>query len=152
MQGLLARVSAGVTVEIQRAESTDLIQQLDGLRQTSVMLLDKNQNEFWFDAQVDKHPQHAVILRFSSCKTAFHQVCCVQVSALSSPEVTFGPPEVVQAELLELRRTATSLEEELTQLQTLVRCNDYYCTFCERQHLQYNNNVKTNLCPIVIRK
>lgn len=43
---------------------------------------------------------------------------------LSSPEVTFEPPagsEVFQAELNELRRTAASLEEELTQLQALVR-------------------------------
>ncbi|XP_022607872.1 keratin, type I cytoskeletal 50 kDa-like [Seriola dumerili] len=91
-QGLLAQVSGAVTVEMQRAESSDLIQQLDDLRQASVMVLDKNQNEHWFNSQV---------------------------SVLGSPEVTFDPAEVVQAELVELRRTAAGLEEELTQLQTL---------------------------------
>uniref|UniRef100_A0A3B4XIR5 Uncharacterized LOC111649195 n=1 Tax=Seriola lalandi dorsalis TaxID=1841481 RepID=A0A3B4XIR5_SERLL len=91
-QGLLAQVSGAVTVEMQRAESSDLIQQLDDLRQASVMVLDKNQNERWFNSQV---------------------------SVLGSPEVTFDPAGVVQAELVELRRTAAGLEEELTQLQTL---------------------------------
>ncbi|XP_044037424.1 serine-rich adhesin for platelets-like isoform X2 [Siniperca chuatsi] len=95
MQGFLAQVSEGVTVEMQPAESSDLIQQLDDLRQTGAMLLNKNQNECCFNTQV---------------------------STLSSPEVTCDPPagsEVVQAELEELRRTAASLEEELTELQAL---------------------------------
>ncbi|XP_070779131.1 keratin, type I cytoskeletal 19-like [Enoplosus armatus] len=94
-QVLLAQVSGGVVMEMQPAESSDLIQQLDDLRQTGVTLLDKNQNQCWFTTQM---------------------------SMLSSPEVTFDPPagsEVVQAELEELRRTAGSLEEELTQLQAL---------------------------------
>lgn len=60
MQGLLAHVSGGVSVEMQPTESLDLIQQL---RQTSVMPLDKNQNECWFNTQVDKHLQHAFILK-----------------------------------------------------------------------------------------
>ncbi|XP_071320423.1 uncharacterized protein [Trachinotus anak] len=89
-QGLLAQVSRGITVEMQRAESSDLIQQLDDLRLISVMVVDKNQNQCWFNAQV-----------------------------LSSPEVTFHLPDVAQTELVELRRAAASLEEELTQLQAL---------------------------------
>ncbi|KAL7378754.1 hypothetical protein ABVT39_018049 [Epinephelus coioides] len=95
MQGLLAQASGGVTVEMQAAGSSDLLQQLDDLRQTSVTLLGKNQNECLFNTQV---------------------------SMLSSPEVTFNPPagsEVVQAELEDLRRTAASLEEELTHLQAM---------------------------------
>uniref|UniRef100_A0A671WK44 Uncharacterized LOC115576412 n=1 Tax=Sparus aurata TaxID=8175 RepID=A0A671WK44_SPAAU len=95
MQVVLSQMSGGVTVEMQPAETLDLIQQLDDLRHTSVALLDKNQNEHWFNTQV---------------------------SMLSSPEVTFDPPaesEVIQAELEELRRTAESLEEELRQLHSL---------------------------------
>lgn len=63
MQGLLAQLSRGVAVEMQPTESSDLIQQLDNLRQTSVMLLNKNQNDCWFNTQVDKHQQHALILK-----------------------------------------------------------------------------------------
>ncbi|XP_051275731.1 uncharacterized protein LOC127374456 isoform X1 [Dicentrarchus labrax] len=91
MQGLMAQMSGGVSVGMHPVESSDLIQQLDYMRQTS--LLDENQNDCWFDHQV---------------------------STLSSPEVTFDPPagsEVVQAELDELRGRAVSLEEELNQLQ-----------------------------------
>lgn len=40
---------------------------------------------------------------------------------LSSPEVSFdSSEEVIQAGLKELRRTAASLKEELTQLRALV--------------------------------
>ncbi|XP_035510157.1 keratin, type I cytoskeletal 50 kDa-like [Morone saxatilis] len=91
MQGLMAQMSGGVSVEMHPVASSDLIQQLDYLRQTS--LLDENQNDCWFDTQV---------------------------STLSSPEVTFEPPagsEVVQAELDGLRGRAASLEEELNKLQ-----------------------------------
>lgn len=65
MQGLLAQVSGGVTVEIQHTESSDLNQQLDDLRQRqeSVMLLNNNQNESWFNNQVDKHQQHALFVK-----------------------------------------------------------------------------------------
>lgn len=63
MQGLQAHMSGGITVEIQPAESLGLIQQLDDLRQTSVTLLDKKQNECWFNNQVDKHLQDALILK-----------------------------------------------------------------------------------------
>ncbi|KAI3359180.1 hypothetical protein L3Q82_002601 [Scortum barcoo] len=95
MQGLLAQVSGGITMEVQPNESLDLIQQLDQLRQTNKMLLNKKQNESWFSTQM---------------------------SMLSSPEVTFDAPlgsEVIQAELKELRRTAANLEQELNQLQVL---------------------------------
>lgn len=91
MQGLLDQVSGGIAVEVQPAESTDLIQQMDDLRQTGVMQLDNYQDERWFNTQVSK---------------------------LSSQEATSDPPagsKVIQ----ELRRTAASLEEELTQLQAL---------------------------------
>ncbi|XP_059204097.1 keratin, type I cytoskeletal 47 kDa-like [Centropristis striata] len=96
-QGLLAQLSGGVSVEMQSAEPSDLTRQLDVLRQGSVALLDKNQNECWSNAQV---------------------------SMLIPPEVTFDPAagsEVVQAKLQQLRRTAASLEEELTHLQAQVR-------------------------------
>lgn len=63
MQGLQAQVSGGVAVEMQTAESLNLIQQLDNLRQTSVTLLEENQNKSWFNTQVDKHLQHALILK-----------------------------------------------------------------------------------------
>lgn len=56
--------------------------------------------------------KHKYVIRF----------CCVQVSKLSSQETTSDPPagsKVIQ----ELRRKAASLEEELTQLQALVRKN-----------------------------
>ncbi|GLD68364.1 uncharacterized protein AKAME5_001967700 [Lates japonicus] len=92
MQGLLAQVSGGLPVEMHRPKSSDLIQQLDHLRQMSVMLLEKNQSETWFDNQV---------------------------SMLSSPEMTFDPSEIVQTEVVELRRTAASLDEELKRLQAL---------------------------------
>ncbi|KAM6914688.1 uncharacterized protein PEZ65_015003 isoform 2-T2 [Lycodopsis pacificus] len=94
-QVLLAQGSGGVAVEMQSTGSSHLIQQLDGLRQTTVMLHDNNQNEFWFNTQA---------------------------SMLGSPEVTLDPPagsEVVWAELEELRRTVATLEEELTHLQAL---------------------------------
>nr|XP_046271038.1 uncharacterized protein LOC124073108 [Scatophagus argus] len=94
MQGLLAQMSGGVSVEMHPVESLDLIQQLYGLRQTGVVLPDNNQNECWFNNQI---------------------------SMLSSPEVAFEPPEeseVIRVELQELRTTAVSLEEELRQLQT----------------------------------
>ncbi|XP_031694695.1 uncharacterized protein LOC116377250 isoform X2 [Anarrhichthys ocellatus] len=94
-QVLLAQGSGGVAVEMQSTGSSHLIQQLDDLRQTSVMLHDNNQNEFWFNTQA---------------------------SMLSSPEVTLDPPagsEVVRAELEDLRRTVATLEEELTHLQAL---------------------------------
>lgn len=58
MQVVLSQMSGGVTVEMQPAETLDLIQQLDDLRHTSVALLDKNQNEHWFNTQVDEHQQH----------------------------------------------------------------------------------------------
>lgn len=58
MQGLLAQVSKGLVLEMQTAESSDLIQQLGDLRLTSVMLINKNQNECWLNSQVDKHLQH----------------------------------------------------------------------------------------------
>lgn len=58
MQGLLDQVSGGIAVEVQPAESTDLIQQMDDLRQTGVMQLDNYQDERWFNTQVDKHLQH----------------------------------------------------------------------------------------------
>lgn len=63
MQGVLAQMSGGVAVEMQSVGSSDLIQQLDELRQTSVTLLDKNQNECWFNTQVHKHLQYALILK-----------------------------------------------------------------------------------------
>ncbi|KAK9534462.1 hypothetical protein VZT92_006906 [Zoarces viviparus] len=94
-QVLLAQGSGGVAVEMQSTGSSHLIQQLDDLRQTTVMLHDNNQNEFWFPTQA---------------------------SMLGSAEVTLDPPaasEVVWAELEELRRTVATLEEELTHLQAL---------------------------------
>ena len=63
MQAVLAQASGGVAVEMQSVGSSDLIQQLDELRQTSVTLLDKNQSECWFNTQVHKHLQHAIILK-----------------------------------------------------------------------------------------
>ncbi|XP_070837627.1 keratin, type I cytoskeletal 47 kDa-like [Chaetodon trifascialis] len=93
MQGLLAQMSGGISVEMQPTESFDLIQQLDNMRQMSETTIDTNQNERWFNTQV---------------------------SMLSSPAVTCEPgSEVIQAELGVLRRRAASLEEELTQLQGL---------------------------------
>lgn len=52
MQGLLDQVSDGLTVEDHPAESSDLIQQLDDLRQTSAAPL-----RCWFSQQVDEHLQ-----------------------------------------------------------------------------------------------
>ncbi|XP_034567322.1 keratin, type I cytoskeletal 17-like [Notolabrus celidotus] len=94
-QGFLAQVSGGVTVKMQTTGSSDLIQQLNDLRQTSTPLMAKNQSEDWVNTQG---------------------------SMLSSPVVTFDPAaksEVDQAELEELRRTAACLEEDLRQLQAL---------------------------------
>lgn len=48
MQSLLAQMSRGISLEMQTVESSDLIQRLVDLRQ--------NQNECWFNSQVDKHP------------------------------------------------------------------------------------------------
>ncbi|XP_028267945.1 uncharacterized protein LOC114439933 [Parambassis ranga] len=93
---LLGQMSGGVSVEMQTATSSDLIQQLDCLRQTSVALMDKNQDKSWFKTQV---------------------------SRLSSPEVIYDASvesEVDQAELGELRRAAARLTEELTQQQMLI--------------------------------
>ncbi|XP_069021657.1 uncharacterized protein [Embiotoca jacksoni] len=96
VQVLLAQASGSVAVEMQTAESSDLIQQLDHLRWTSETLFDRYRNESWFNTQE---------------------------SMMRTPEVTFDltvESEVNQAELEERRRTAASLTEELTQLQTLM--------------------------------
>ncbi|XP_047427814.1 keratin, type I cytoskeletal 19-like [Mugil cephalus] len=89
MQVLQVQVSGGVTVEMQTAESSDLVKELGHLRQTSVTLIDMNQNES----------------RFNSRVMAYNPLVGSRVD---------------QAELEELRRTATSLTEELKQLQSLV--------------------------------
>nr|XP_008303573.1 PREDICTED: keratin, type I cytoskeletal 17-like [Stegastes partitus] len=96
VQVLVGQVSGGIAVEMQTAESSDLLRQLKHLRTTSVPLLDRNPKEYWFKTQV---------------------------STLSSPEVTFDPAvgsDLDQAEVKELRRTATTLTEELTRLQALI--------------------------------
>uniref|UniRef100_UPI003AAF11F3 uncharacterized protein n=1 Tax=Centroberyx gerrardi TaxID=166262 RepID=UPI003AAF11F3 len=96
VQGLLAQVSGGVAVEMQCAESSDVRQQLEEIRQKSEDLLNKNQtkNSCWFHSQV---------------------------SMLSPAEASCRPSgsEVVGAELKELRRTALSLQAELEQIQAL---------------------------------
>ncbi|XP_023149992.2 uncharacterized protein LOC111584888 [Amphiprion ocellaris] len=95
VQVLVAQVSGGIAVEMQTAESSDLLRQLEHLR-TSVTPLDRNPNESWLNTQV---------------------------STLSSPEVTFDPAmgsDLDQAEVKELRRTAATLTEELIRLQTLI--------------------------------
>ncbi|CAJ1075458.1 serine-rich adhesin for platelets-like isoform X2 [Xyrichtys novacula] len=92
-QGLLAQVSGGVTVEMQTSWMPHLKDQLEDLRPTRESLMDKTQD--WFSAPV---------------------------SLLSHPEVTFDSAaqvEVEWAELKELRRTATGLMEELSQLQAV---------------------------------
>lgn len=63
MQGLLTQMSEGITVEMEPAESSNLIQQLDDLRETNETLMDQNRNECWFNPQVDNHLQHALILK-----------------------------------------------------------------------------------------
>ncbi|KAM6966169.1 uncharacterized protein LKV04_018659 [Tautogolabrus adspersus] len=88
MQGCPTQVS-GVAVKMQTIGSSDLIQQLEDLREC-VTLLNKNQNECWLNTQVS----------VLACD-----------SAVGS--------EVDQSKLEELRRTAASLEEERTQLQDL---------------------------------
>ncbi|KAK2832903.1 hypothetical protein Q5P01_016792 [Channa striata] len=51
-QGVLAQVSGDTTLEMQTAASSDLVQQLDDLRQTSTNLLQRNKNKCWLDTQV----------------------------------------------------------------------------------------------------
>lgn len=62
MQGLLAQTSRGLSLEMQTAESSDLIQQLDDLRLVSVTLINKNQHKSWFNPHVHKQKnlQHAL--------------------------------------------------------------------------------------------
>nr|XP_029138036.1 keratin, type I cytoskeletal 18-like [Labrus bergylta] len=88
MQGCPTQVS-GVAVKMQTTGSSDLIQQLEDLREC-VTLLNENQNECWFNTQVS----------MSACDS-------------------IAGSEVDQSELEDLRRTAASLEEELSQLQDL---------------------------------
>uniref|UniRef100_A0A3P8SE19 IF rod domain-containing protein n=1 Tax=Amphiprion percula TaxID=161767 RepID=A0A3P8SE19_AMPPE len=52
VQVLVAQVSGGIAVEMQTAESSDLLRQLEHLR-TSVTPLDRNPNESWLNTQVD---------------------------------------------------------------------------------------------------
>lgn len=124
MEVLLAKLSGGITVEIQSTESFDLIQQFD-LRQMSLEPNDRKQKECWFNNQVDQHLQDALIYRgpdLTCLQTSYH-VCCVQMSIITS-EMTSDPTggsEVLQAELEVLRRRIKALEEELSQLQALVR-------------------------------
>lgn len=63
MQSLFAQVSGGLNLEMQTAESSDLIQQLGDLRLASVTLINKNQNECWFNSQVDRHLQHSYFIK-----------------------------------------------------------------------------------------
>lgn len=64
MEVLLAKLSGGVTVEIQPTESLDLIQQFD-LRQMSLQPNDRKQNECWFIRQVDQQRQRTRISMFT---------------------------------------------------------------------------------------
>ncbi|KAM4598085.1 uncharacterized protein ACJ7VT_021630 [Polymixia lowei] len=93
VRGLLAQVSGGVAVGMQCAESLDLNQQLEDLREHSTALVTNNltQNNCWYNAKM---------------------------SVLSSQEGNCPPlgSEVIQAELNKLRKTTSSLEEELMKL------------------------------------
>ncbi|XP_067332173.1 keratin, type I cytoskeletal 14-like isoform X2 [Channa argus] len=94
-QGLLAQVLGGISLEVQTAESSDLVQQLDELRPFNTTLLNRIENKCWLDTQV---------------------------SMLNSPEMCRDSSvgsEFVRGELEELRRAEASLEEELTQMQAL---------------------------------
>lgn len=52
---LLAQMSGGITVNIQPAEPSDLIQQLEDLRWTSETLLEEAQRDGWSNNQVDEN-------------------------------------------------------------------------------------------------
>ncbi|XP_035471655.1 keratin, type I cytoskeletal 18 isoform X4 [Scophthalmus maximus] len=100
VQGLLAQVSGEVAVGMQTDPSSDLIRQLDDLRQTSALLLDRNRDGRSSDPQV---------------------------SVLTSLKTTLDPGEVIRAELAELRRMAAGLQDELTQLQNLTALLEDLC-------------------------
>lgn len=81
MEVLLARLSGGITVEIQPTESLDLIQQFD-LRQMSLQPNDRKQNECWFINQVDQRIQRIRINLFTDnflsralCPGIHHEFC-----------------------------------------------------------------------------
>ncbi|XP_063328650.1 uncharacterized protein LOC134626614 isoform X1 [Pelmatolapia mariae] len=96
MQVLLAQISGGVTAEMHITESSDLIQQVDHLRQTSVGHLDKNKSK-------------------PRCKT--------ELSMQSISQVTFDPSlgsDADRAELEAMRREVCCLTAELTRLQAAV--------------------------------
>lgn len=113
-------------MNIQPAEPSDLIQQLEDLRWTNEK---EAQRDGWSNNQVDEYLQDTntsfnCLVKSKCPLLSPDQVCDVQVSLTSSPAVTFDPPawsEVFQAELEQLKRTVVMLEAELTQLEAQVR-------------------------------